>query len=208
MKFNKFLFFVLTIFTLDICAQESQETQENIVILAAKPLANLKSVPLQNNLNVNYGPYDRNVNVLNNQPVIPFAKGKIITRTILPIVSIPDFTSDSDMERTGLGDIGITGFYVSESIKIIWGLGPVFELPTGGLLRGSQKWSADPSLLGLIQNGDWTFGSLGNNTSSFAGDENMPDIQRMLVNVFLVKQLGQGWALSSATIITADWTAD
>ena len=116
----------------------------------------------KNNLNMNYGPYDRNVNVLNIQPVIPFANGKIITRTIIPMVSIPDFASESGMETTGLGDIVLTGFYVPESKGLIWGAGPVVEFPTGGSTRGSQKWSAGPSLVGLIQKGDWTFGALWN----------------------------------------------
>lgn len=31
------------------------------------------SFPFQNNLNMNYGPYNRNMNVLNIQPVLPFA---------------------------------------------------------------------------------------------------------------------------------------
>lgn len=165
-------------------AQEVVDEKEDIAITIANPLANLISVPVQNNLNVNYGPYDRNVNVLNIQPVIPFANGKIITRTILPIVSIPDFSSERGMETTGLGDIGFTTFYVPESKGIIWGLGPAFELPTGGSIRGSQKWSIGPSLLGLIQKGKWTFGALANNTWSVAGDENRSDVNRMLLNIF------------------------
>lgn len=30
----------------------------------------------------------------------------------------------------------------------------------------------------------------------------------MLLNIFIVRQLGKGWYLNSAPIITADWTAD
>ena len=48
------------------------------------------SVPLQNNTNFGIGPYQRDQDVLNIQPVIPFHLTKnwdLITRTILPIVS-------------------------------------------------------------------------------------------------------------------------
>ena len=200
--------FILSLSSLEFNAQNVNDEKEEIAIKIANPLANLISVPLQNNLNINYGLYDRNINVLNIQPVIPFANGRIITRTIIPVVSIPDFANERGMETTGLGDIVITGFYVPESKGLVWGAGPVVEFPTGGGIRGSQKWSAGPSILGLIQKGDWTFGALGNNTWSFAGDENRPDVNRMLLNVFLVKQLGSGWAISSAPIITADWTAE
>lgn len=103
---------------------------------------------------MNYGPHNRNVNVLNIQPVIPLLGGKLITRTIIPIVSIPDFTQEKGMQSSGLGDIVLTGFYVPESKGLMMGFGPVIELPTGGSIRGSQKWSAGPSLVLMAQPGD------------------------------------------------------
>jgi hypothetical protein len=60
----------------------------------ANPLADIISIPFQNNLNGNYGPYNRNLNVLNIQPVLPIMGGKVITRTIFPIVRIPDFSQE------------------------------------------------------------------------------------------------------------------
>jgi hypothetical protein len=139
----------------------AQQSQEELSEAAANPLADLMSFPFQNNLNMNYGEYNRNLNVLNIQPVIPLFKGKIITRTIMPIVSIPDFSQESGMETTGLGDIVFTAFYVPESEGIMWGFGPVIEMPTGGSIRGTEKWSAGPSLVVLAQPGEWTLeGSL------------------------------------------------
>ena len=49
------------------------------------PVASLISVPIQNNSNFNYGPYNRTQDVLNIQPVIPAklnAKWNLITRII------------------------------------------------------------------------------------------------------------------------------
>jgi hypothetical protein len=186
----------------------AQESKEELSAAAANPLADLMSFPLQNNLNMNYGPHNRNLNVLNFQPVIPLFNGKFITRTIMPIVSIPDFSQKSGMEPTGLGDIVFTGFYVPESKGITWGFGPVVELPTGGSIRGTQKWSAGPSLVVLVQPGEWTFGALINNAWSFAGNSDRDVVNHMMLNVFLVRQLGGGWYVNSAPIITADWTAD
>ncbi|MCK4676677.1 MAG: hypothetical protein KAT48_00975, partial [Bacteroidales bacterium] len=175
---------------------------------AANPLADLMSFPFQNNLNMNYGPYNRNLNVLNIQPVIPLADGKLVTRTIFPIVRIPDFSNESGKLSSGLADIVFTAFYVPESKGIMWGFGPVVELPTGGSIRGTQKWSAGPSLLVLAQPADWTFGALINNAWSFAGKSERDNVNHMMLNVFLVRQLGGGWYVNSAPIITADWTAD
>ncbi len=91
---KKSFFLVLSVFVL--FTARAQQSQEELSEAAANPLADLISLPFQNNLNMNYGPFDRNVNVLNIQPVIPLAGGKIITRTIFPIVSIPDFASESE----------------------------------------------------------------------------------------------------------------
>ena len=186
----------------------AQQSQEELSTAAANPLADLISLPFQNNLNINYGEYNRNVNVLNIQPVIPLFGGKLITRTIFPIVSIPDFGNESGNLSSGLADIILTAFYVPESKGAMWGFGPIIELPTGGSIRGAEKWSAGPSLVVLVQPGDWTFGGLINNAWSFAGDSNRDDVNHMLFNLFIVRQLGKGWYVNSAPIITADWTAD
>ncbi len=53
------------------------------------PVANLISVPIQNNSNFEVGPYNRTQDILNIQPVIPVKlsdQWNLITRTIQPIV--------------------------------------------------------------------------------------------------------------------------
>ena len=199
--------FFLTIM-LGVFSANAQETKEELAKEAANPLADLISLPFQNNLNMNYGEYNRNVNVLNIQPVIPLFKGKLVTRTIFPIVYIPDFSNESGKLSSGLADIVFTAFYVPASKGLMWGFGPIFELPTGGSIRGSQKWSVGPSLVLMAQPGDWTVGMLINNVWSFAGNSDRDEVNHMLINLFIVRQLGGGWYVNSAPIITADWTAD
>jgi hypothetical protein len=166
------------------------------------------SFPFQNNLNMNQGPYNRNTNVLNIQPVIPLLKGRLITRTIIPIVSIPDYSSEDDMHSSGLSDIIFTAFYTPATQGLTWGVGPVLEMPTGGSLRGTEKWSIGPSAVLLVQPEEWTFGLLANNTWSFAGNPDRGKVNHMLLNLFVVRQLGKGWYVNSAPIITADWTKE
>ena len=185
-----------------------QNSTEDLSKTAANPVADLMSFPFQNNTNFGIGPYDRTANVLNIQPVIPLAGGKIITRTIFPVVWIPDLGAESGMWSTGLGDILLSAFYVpTVPGEAIWGLGAALEIPAGGEKRGTQKWSLGPSVVFLIQPGEWTLGVLVNNLWSIAGSSDREAVSRMLLNLFVVRQLGQGWYVNSAPIITADWKA-
>lgn len=201
-----FIFIFCGILSIGSGSVFGQNSKNDIAQQAANPIADLVSIPFQNNLNMNYGPYNRNMNILNIQPVLPFADGRIITRTIFPIVFIPDFSSESGKYASGLSDLIFTAFYSPKS-KTMWGIGPVLEIPTGGEKRGSQKWSIGPSFVTLVQPGDWTFGILINNVWSFAGKDEADDVNHMLLNLFLVRQLNNGWYVNSVPIITADWTA-
>jgi hypothetical protein len=65
------------------------------------PIANLISVPFQNNFNFGIGPKDATQWDLNVQPVIPITLNKdwnLITRTIMPIINQP-FSRSRDRER-------------------------------------------------------------------------------------------------------------
>jgi hypothetical protein len=186
----------------------AQPTAEELSQQAANPLADLMSVPFQNNTDFGLGPFDRSANVLNIQPVIPLAEGRWITRTIFPFVWIPDVTAESGRIASGLSDVVFTAFYVPGGGTTMWGVGPILEFPTGGALRGAEKWSAGVSGVLLAQPGSWTLGLLANNVWSYAGESAREDVNRGLLQYFVVYQLGEGWYLNSAPIINVDWKAD
>lgn len=76
---------------------------------AQNPIANLISVPLQNNTNLNVGPERGTLNVLNVQPVIPVSLGQdwsVITRTIVPVISEPPLSPDGS-RLNGIGDYNV-----------------------------------------------------------------------------------------------------
>lgn len=172
---------------------------------AQNPIADLISLPLQNNTSFNIGAYDRTANVLNIQPVVPLFDGRLITRTILPVVYQPSILEESG-GSTGLGDLNFTAFYVPPSDKIMVGVGPILIFPTGGEERGSQKWSAGPSLVVISTPGPWVLGVLWNNIWSYAGDDEASDVNQMLIQYF-VNYNFPGFYLTSAPIITANWEA-
>ncbi len=176
---------------------------------AQNPVASMISLPFQNNTNFNFGPQEKTQNVLNIQPVWPFELNEdwnLITRTILPVVSQPAFTPSQD-RKNGLGDTLFTAFFSpKESGQWIWGVGPALLLPTSTDDRlGAGEWGAGPSAVVLTIRGPWVVGSLFNNVWSFTGDE---QVNLFTWQYFVNYNLDDGWYLTSAPIITANWEAD
>jgi hypothetical protein len=69
--------------------EAGENPQEELAKAAQNPVADLISLPFQNNTNFGYGPDDEIQNVLNIQPVIPFHLSEnwnLITRTIAPVI--------------------------------------------------------------------------------------------------------------------------
>ena len=188
------------------------EDKADLAQAAQNPVANMISLPLQNNTNFGVGPGDDVQNVLNIQPVIPVKLSEnwnLITRTIAPLIYQPELGPGSDSEF-GLGDINATLFLSpAKAGKIIWGAGPAFSFPTASdKVLGSEKWSAGPSVVALKIQGPWVVGCLASNLWSFAGDDDRQDVNQFLFQYFINYNLPEGWYVSSAPIITANWEAD
>jgi hypothetical protein len=187
----------------------SSNSNSELAKQTQNPVADLISVPFQNNMAFGMGPYNRMQNVLNIQPVAPFKLNQdwnLITRTIAPIIKQPDIRTTSD-DTWGLGDINFTAFFSpAKPGKVIWGAGPALVLPTGTDGAVSQrKWAAGPSAVVLTMQGQWVLGVLAQNVWSFAGSGNRPDVNQFLTQYFINYNLPDGWYLTSAPIITADW---
>ena len=192
----------------------AQESAEDLAKKVQNPVADLISVPLQNNFNFGVGPQDDLQYVLNIQPVVPFRVSEafnLITRTIVPIISQPGFTSDQD-RTTGLGDIQFTAFLSpARSEGLIWGAGPIIQLPTNSDDRlGNDRWGLGASAvaLKLSKGSPWVYGALINNLWSVSGSDSDPSYSNFLLQPFLNYNFPGGFYLTSAPIITADWKAD
>jgi hypothetical protein len=191
--------------------EAGEDEQAELARASQNPVANLISLPLQNNTNFEFGPLEEASNVLNIQPVWPFQITKdwnLITRTILPISSQPGLVPGQERE-TGLGDTLFTAFLSpAEPGKFIWGAGPALLLPTSTDDRlGAGKWGLGPSVVLLAMPGDWVIGTLLNNVWSVGGSGDR-DVNFFTWQYFINYNLPNGWYLSSAPIMTANWEAD
>ncbi len=175
------------------------------------PVADLISIPFQNNINFGLEPNHRMQNVLNVQPVIPVNltdKWNLITRTILPIIKQPDLRTTSE-DTWGIGDINISLFFSPAKSKgVTWGVGPALQIPTGtDEVLSSRKWAAGPTGVGLIMQGPWVVGLLASNIWSYAGNDDRRDVSQFLAQYFVNYNLPDAWYLTAAPVITADWEA-
>ena len=161
--------------------EPGENPEEELAKAAQNPVADMISLPFQNNTNFGYGPDDEIQNVLNIQPVVPFHLSddwNLITRAIAPVIYQPEVVEGTGNEF-GLGDISLTAFFSPKSPtkSIIWGAGPIFVFPAATDEKlGSEKWSVGPSAVALTVQGPWLYGALINNVWSFAGDNDRDDV--------------------------------
>jgi hypothetical protein len=144
---------------------------ENLRGAAQNPIADLISLPFQNNTNFDIGRSENTQNVLNIQPVYPLKLNQswnLITRPILPVISQPPSFSGRELaalEETfgpgigdsefGLGDLTPEFFFsprtpikLGRDASLVWGVGPAFQFPTAtDVDLGSGKWSAGPGFV-------------------------------------------------------------
>jgi hypothetical protein len=185
--------------------------EEELAKATQNPVADLISLPFQNNSNFDVGPYEKTQNICNIQPVWPVNLNddwNLITRTIAPVVSQPKMAPGYDREF-GLGDTTFTAFLSPKNPgKWIWGAGPVFLLPTAtDDVLGSDKWGIGPSFVALSMPGKWVVGSLFSNVWSTGGSGDQ-DVNLFTWQVICNYNLPKGWYFVSTPIITSNWKAD
>ena len=176
---------------------------------AQNPIANMISVPIQNNFNFGVGVDDDMQYLLNVQPVIPTKLNEdwnLINRFIVPVLYQPSMAPGMD-DEFGLGDIQYQGYFSpSKSGELTWGVGPVLQFPTHtDDSLGSDRWGAGVGVVALKSKGPWLYGALVNNVWGVAGPGD--ELNQMLVNPFVNYNLPNGWYLTTAPNIIANWSA-
>ncbi|KPK11616.1 MAG: hypothetical protein AMJ68_04910 [Acidithiobacillales bacterium SG8_45] len=176
------------------------------------PIANIITIPIQMNFDDGIGASDQGSKITTNiQPVIPFEVSddwNLITRTIFPVISQSNIPPGGG-SQFGLGDINMSLFFSPKKpteAGLIWGVGPVFLLPTGTDPQlSARKWAAGPGVVALTIRGKWTLGFLGNHVWSFAGDTSRPDISNTFLQPFAAYTWPTAWTVSAQTETTYNW---
>ena len=212
MKFQ-ILFILLTFSCSIVIAQDNPEGQSQdeelvkIAKLSQNPIANMYSLPFQDNITFGVGPDKKVSNTLNMQPVIPLSLGSkviLIVRTIIPLITSPYAKADNS-SVTGLGDISMSLFFSpAQAGKWIWGIGPVIEFPTSTNSNlGYGEWNLGPSIIFLQMRGKWVYGLTANNVWSLGNN----NVHKFFMQYFVNYNFGKGWFVSWQPIVTANWKA-
>lgn len=179
---------------------------------AQNPVASLISIPVQNSNNFGIDPGYRTQDVLNVQPVIPVKASdnwNLIIRWVTPIIyqPVPAASPAPETGVYGFGDMQPTFvFSPSKPHKLIWGTGPILQLPTAtSQYLGQGKLGIGPNVVAVAMPGHFVLGVLANNLWSVAGSGSRPSINQMLVQYFVNYNMKKGWYLTSQPIITANW---
>jgi hypothetical protein len=190
----------------------AQDSEQDIAKKLANPIADLISVPFQNNWDCCFGKFNGDKYTLNFQPVIPLKLStdwNLIVRTIVPVIYQERF-SETLGDQFGLGDT-VQSFFFSPSRPvdgITWGVGPAFLWPTGKSTLGSEKWGAGPTGVILKQHGGWTYGVLANHLWSYAGADDRPYVNATFMQPFVSYTFPDTTSISLNTETTYDWRLD
>ncbi len=188
-------------------AKTAEQKNQALIKAAQNPIANMVSVPFQNNFNLGYGPHGKMQYVCNFQPVYPLVlphRWTLITRNILPIVAQP-----WPKNTGGLGDLTSSFFFAPPPFgDLMVGVGPVFQFPTAtNRTLGSEKWSIGPTGVLVYSKGKWLVGALVNNLWTYAGNRTRRDVDMMTLQPFINYNLPKDWFVFTSPIITSAWNA-
>jgi hypothetical protein len=191
-------------------APGASDAAHNLAAASSNPLANMISLPLQNNFNFGYGADDQMQWTTNIMPVIPFKLNKkmnFINRVVIPVQNIP---AGDDGTTYGIGNTTWSMWVVPAPLKInkglhfVYGLGPALILPTASSPKlGGDAFGIGATFVGLFMTKHIVGGILLGAAASYKTD----DLREFWAQYFFTWNIKNGWFINSSPTFGANFNA-
>jgi hypothetical protein len=197
-----FIFMLMSLLT---CAQGISEEEQK---KANNPLANTKALNLQNYyVPTLYDDSNLKANTALIRYAMPFANGKVLMRATLPLGSTPSggyAQNGAPNYSSGLGDLNFFATYTfsKPDAKTLLGVGPQVVIPTASShALGAGKWQLGAAFIAFnAASPVLQWGALITYQTSIAGDEDRVSTALLVMQPFLIFQLGKGAYLRSTAL--------
>jgi len=189
---------------------------QTAVAETAKPIDGARSffaLPVE--LDFDSGAANGDATILRIMPLYTFPvldRWKLIHLDIITLADAPGGTpafpgGSGNGQTAGMSDLLHSSFFTPNSASnFIWGIGAMASLPTAtDDSLGSGKWAAGPAFRVTYRTTHWNVGLLGGRRWSFAGSDNRPDVNQLLLRGAIRRQLPNDWFFVSAPLIVANW---
>ena len=201
----------------DAAAAPTDEAREaDLAKQLANPVSSLISVPFQQNIQFGIGPANAGwQDLMNIQPVVPFgisADWNLVARMIMP-VTYQDEIFPGAGSQFGIGDTTFQFFFSPKAPTkngVIWGIGPLFFVPSGSYLLSTSTWGAGVAAVALKQvpkpymgGGIFTYGALVTQLWPVSG---AAPINSLFLQPFVSYTLKNSVTFNFQTQTTYNWT--
>jgi hypothetical protein len=189
-----------------------EQTGQALAQTLANPLAAQDSILFESDYDWGLGPAKHGSQyVLTVEPQIPVRLNSgwyMISRTDLTFISQAD-TFLGQGRQNGFGDLEQSLFLSPSALTKwgwVWGVGPIFLLPTATNDLGQKKWGAGPTAGAIKQQGPWTVGILVDHIWSFAGDPRVDAVSATYFQPLVAYTASTATTLTVTAENTYDWT--
>jgi hypothetical protein len=183
------------------------QLSEEEALKANNPLADTKSINLQNYyVGSIYDAPDFKANTALLRYVMPLAEGKILLRATMPFSTTPRGYTPAGVPAysSGMGDFNFFATYTfsKPGAKTLLGVGPQVVIPTATSdYTGAGKWQVGGAFVAFNASSPvLQWGGLVTYQISVAGDDDRADTSLLVVQPFLMFQLGKGAYLRSTAL--------
>lgn len=190
---------MLLVFGLTLSAGRAEQALE---LSAEDPTALIMKIELGDWYTGSFHHLSGSANSVVFRTAIPFTIGgqpNILT------VTMPAIT-DSPNSAEGLTDMTLFDLAIFDLGWGRLGAGGVALLPTGGEVRGAEKWALGPAIGFTASGPRLLWGLFNQNVFSFAGNDERADVNESVLQPLLNLKLEKGWLLGvSEMTLTYDW---